>query len=231
MQFFLAEGADVKRTSQVTNGRLRGLADAFKSASDAVRSINHLAYQFINDINSIHMQGLDLEGQAGINMFHGIAFDAVPSVSNLGNGSGIVDILDTDQISNDPIRFSYDADQSVWRAYDQYGANIASGKHQIILPGLNIEFSGDPVGGDEMLLQPAEGAAKNITFALTRPEQIAAASGFLVSPDIGNTSDAQIDITTSRKISHQHLAFLLFRMCYQIRIARLVPASSVAMVP
>jgi flagellar hook-associated protein 1 FlgK len=199
MQFFLAEGADLKRTSQVTKGRLRGLADAFKSASDAVRSINHLAYKFINDINSIHMQGFDLEGQAGINMFHGIAFESVPSLTNLGNGSGIVDILDTDQISNDPIRFSYDADQSLWRAYDQYGANIASGKHQISLPGLNIEFSGDPVGGDEMLLQPAEGAAKNITFALTRPEQIASASGFLVSPDIGNTSDAQIDITASNE--------------------------------
>ena len=198
LQFFLAEGASVKRTSQVSNGSLRGLADAYKSASDAIRSINHLAYQFINDINNVHMQGLDLEGQAGIEMFHGIAFDAVPSVSNLGNGSGIVDILDTDQISNDPIRFSYDADQSLWRAYDQYGANIASGKHQISLPGLNIEFSGDPVGGDEMLLQPAEGAAKNITFALTRPEQIAAASGFLVSANINNRSDAQIEISADK---------------------------------
>ena len=198
MQFFLAEGADVRRTSQVSNGKLRGLADAYKSASDAMRSINQLAYQFINDINSIHIQGLDLEGQAGIKMFHGIAYDAVSSVSNLGNGSAIVEVLDVNLIGNDPIKFTYDGEQSIWRATDQYGVNIVSGKHQISLPGMSIEFSGDPVGGDEMVLKPAEGAAKNITFALIRPEQVAAASGFLVSPDINNKSDAKIDISVSQ---------------------------------
>jgi flagellar hook-associated protein FlgK len=195
MQFFLAEGTDVRRTSQVSNGSIRGLADAYKSATDAMRSINNLAYQFINDINEVHTKGLDLEGQQGVEMFHGIAFDVEPSLSNLGSGSGIVKVLNTEQISNNPVRFSYDADKTLWRAFDQYGINMASGKHNISLPGLNIEFSGNPVDGDEMLLRPADGVARNITFALSRPEQIAAAAGFLVSPDIENKSDAQITIS------------------------------------
>lgn len=197
IEFFLAEGADLNRTSQVTNGRLRGLADAYKAASGALNSIHQLAYQLITDLNQVHNKGIDMEGQPGIDMFHGIAYDAVPSVSNLGNGAAVVMITDINQVSGEEIRFSYDGENNLWHAFDANNKALASARNQMILPGMSIEFSGSPVSGDEMMLTPAIGAAHNIQFNLTRPEQIAAAEGFLVSVDINNQSNAAIDVITS----------------------------------
>jgi len=197
IEFYLAEGADLNRTSQVTNGRLRGLADAFKAASSALNSVHQLAYQLINDLNQVHRKGIDMEGQPGVDMFHGVAFDAVPSVSNLGNGAAMVMITDINQVSGKAVRFSYDSEKNLWHAFDANNKALASARNQMILPGMSIEFSGSPVSGDEMMLTPAIGAAHNIQFNLTRPEQIAAAEGFLVSVDINNQSNAAIDVITS----------------------------------
>ena len=202
IEFFIAEGANIKRTSQVTNGKIRGLADAYKASTDALQRINNLAYKFINDINEIHLKGVDLEGQPGIEMFHGIAFDAIPSTSNLGDGLGIVNIHNVQEVDNDPIVFAFDQDKGLWRAFNQYGINISSGKNNISLPGLTVEFTGDPNDGDELFLQPSKGAAKNIALSLTRPEQIAAASNLLVSTDINNKSNAEISIKNNR--SHEY---------------------------
>jgi hypothetical protein len=197
IEFYLAEGADLNRTSQVTNGRLRGLADAFKAASGALNSVHQLAYQLINDLNQVHRKGIDMEGQPGVDMFHGVAFDAVPSVSNLGNGAAMVMITDINQVSGKAVRFSYDSEKNLWHAFDTNNKALASARNQMALPGMSIEFSGSPVAGDEMMLKPAIGAAHNIQFNLTRPEQIAAAEGFLVSVDVNNQSNAAIDVITS----------------------------------
>jgi len=203
MNFFISQGADLVRTSQVVNGRLRGLADAYKSASDAMASIDHLAYRVIQDINRIHEQGIDLEGQRGGVMFHAVAFETEPSVSNRGSGSAEIHIGDVNAIQDVNIRFAYDGTASLWRAYDSRNTEIASGSSSITLPGMVISFTGEPAAGDEMSLTPSRGAAGNIKFALTRAEQIAAASPHLVSVDIANTSNAEIEISRSANTLEQ----------------------------
>jgi flagellar hook-associated protein 1 FlgK len=195
LQFFLSDGGEFRRTSQITNGSLRGYADAFNSASNVMTRVDQLAKKFIEDINSIHVKGLDLDGQPGVDMFHGVAYTASASLNNLGTGAAVVNVTDPKSVSSSSIKFTFDGDASIWRALDQYGMTLASGRNQINLPGLEVEFSGDPASGDEFILQPSKGAARNLTFALTRAEQIAAASGFLVSNDTDNKSDAQVKIT------------------------------------
>jgi len=195
MNFFVSQGAELIRTSQVSNGKLRGLADAYKSASDAMASIDHLAYKLIRDINAIHQEGIDLEGQRGGVMFHDVAFDAIPGISNRGSGTAEVSIGEITAIVDEQVRFAYDGTENLWRAYNIENTEIASGSSSITLPGMKISFAGEPVAGDEMMLSPSKGAAGIIQFALTRPEQIAAASPFLISADPGNASSADIEIT------------------------------------
>ena len=197
INFFVSQGADLVRTSQVVNGKLRGLADAYKSASDAMASIDHLAFKLIQDTNAIHLQGLDLEGQRGGVMFHDVAFDAAPGVSNRGTASAEVVVGDINAITDSNIRITFDGTENLWRAYDQQNIEITSGASSITLPGMVINFTGDPIAGDEITLRPSSGAASNIKFALTRPEQVAAASPHLISADVGNASNADVEITSA----------------------------------
>jgi len=194
LEFFVANGAELIRTSQVTNGRISGLADAFKSATDVIAKLDNLAYKLIQDINQIHQQGIDLEGNQGVDMFHGVAFEAVPNISNRGDGHAIVDVTNVQDISGESSRLNYDGEANLWRAYGAQDNLLANGINKIVLPGMSITFSGDALTGDEFTLEPSKGTAGIIQFALSRPEQIAASSSFLVSTDINNKSNAQITV-------------------------------------
>jgi len=197
LEFFVANGAEQIRTSQVTNGRISGLADAFKSTTDVIAKLDNLAYKLIQDINQIHQQGIDLEGNQGVDMFHGVAFDAVPNISNRGDGLAVVDVTNVQEVNGESIRLNYDGEANLWRAYGAQDQLLASGMNKIVLPGMSITFSGDALTGDEFTLEPAKGTAGIIQFALSRPEQIAASSSFLVSTDINNKSNAQITVGKS----------------------------------
>ena len=191
--FIVAPGAANLVTSQVVNGSLNGVAEAYETASIAMSEIDELAFTLVRDMNAIHQQGLDLEGQPGKALFQDIDINLSPNPTNVGPVMAEAEILDPSQLQADVLTLSYDAEANLWNARGVDGGVIASGRTSITLPGMKIHFIGAAENYDQFTLDPIRGSASGVKFALSRPHDFAATSPLLVSADARNASDAQID--------------------------------------
>ena len=61
-------------------------------------------------------------------------------------------------------------------------------------PGFTLIFNGEAAAGDTIHLSTLTGAASGMRFLLDKPQQLAAASGFLVTANADNLSDADIAV-------------------------------------
>ena len=68
--FLIDPGTSNIPTSQITNGSLRGLSESYQTIQSIEASIDNLAHIFSRDLNELHMNGLDLEGKNGKELFH-----------------------------------------------------------------------------------------------------------------------------------------------------------------
>ena len=100
LTFLLDPGTSNTPTSQITNGSLRGLSDAYQTIQSIEASIDNLAHIFSKDLNELHMNGLDLEGNDGKELFHTVSINAEVNPTNLGNTSADITISDFRKVPN-----------------------------------------------------------------------------------------------------------------------------------
>ena len=183
-------------SGQVRGGSLAGILDFRREMLNPVRNeLGRLATVLSHSFNQQHAKGLDLNGRPGGDFF---SIDMAAAIPNSGNaGSGVVDysISDPTRLTNADYRISYDgANYTVTRLSDQTTTTSASGSFNI--DGLAISISGTPQAGDEFLLRPTHGAARNIGLKLTQPSEIAAASPLRSSASLGNAEGSDISSPT-----------------------------------
>ena len=65
LSFAVVKGASQFLTSQVTSGSLHGVGDAYRTTAEVMREIDNLAFVMVRDMNAVHKQGIDLDGEAG----------------------------------------------------------------------------------------------------------------------------------------------------------------------
>ena len=93
---------------------MRGLSDAYQTIQSIEASIDNLAHIFSKDLNELHMNGLDLEGNDGKELFHTVSIDAEVNPTNLGNTSADIIISDFRKVINEQITFTYQTDNDLW---------------------------------------------------------------------------------------------------------------------
>ena len=199
--FLLEPGTSNTPTSQITNGSLRGLSEAYQTIQSIEASVDNLAHIFSRDLNELHMNGLDLEGNNGKELFHTVAIEANVNPTNLGNTAANIIITDFRKIKNEPLTFSYNQEKDLWIGRNQFNEVVAQGRETISDPGFTIRFTGKGKEGDQITISPAYNAAANISFALGRPQEFAAASRQLVTSDYNNVGVAEMnaEILSSEK--------------------------------
>ena len=69
LAFSIFSGGKNTPTSQVVNGSLRGLSDAFKMSFTTLNDLDEMAFVFSNTLNAQHKEGLDLKGSKGTDLF------------------------------------------------------------------------------------------------------------------------------------------------------------------
>ena len=104
-------------------------------------------------------------------------------------------VEDVSLIEPSAVTFTYNAKSGKWIGRDVFGNDVASGTHSVRLPGMQVRFFGEAFDNDDISVNPARGAAESMLFALTRGEQIAAASSRLSYADSANTSNADITVS------------------------------------
>ena len=190
--FLIEPGSENTPTSQITNGSLRGLANAYEAIQAVEASIDNLAYIFSRDLNSLHMNGLDLEGNDGKPLFHTVSMKTEVNPTNIGVASADVEITDFRKIENQPVTFTYQEEKNLWIGRNKSNQIIAQGRGTVNFSGFIVSFAGDAKEGDQISIRPAYNSAANIKLAINRPEDFAAASRQLVSSDYRNAGTAEM---------------------------------------
>ena len=191
--FLIDPGTSNIPTSQITNGSLRGLSEAYQTIQSVEASIDNLAHIFSRDLNELHMNGLDLEGKNGKELFHTVSIEATVNPTNLGNTAADIIITDFRKVKNEPITYSYREETDLWVGRNQFNEIVAQGRESISNSGFTIRFTGKGKEGDQIVIKPAYNAAANLKFAIGRPQEFAAASRQLVSSDYNNVGVAEMN--------------------------------------
>ena len=186
-------GEDVA-TNQISAGMAGGLIDANKAIIGALKDINHLAALMSQEMNSQHRQGITLDGDAGTNMFSNKTMTLSTGISNRSEVAGELFISDPELLPLSELTATYSKEDDIWT---MSGVDLDAplrGSRQINGPGFTLIFNGEAAAGDTIHLSTLTGAASGMRFLLDKPQQLAAASGFLVTADADNSSDSDIAV-------------------------------------
>jgi flagellar hook-associated protein 1 FlgK len=197
INFYTSNGATQSLTTQVNSGKLGGINEAYFTMSNTISELDDLAFKFIQEVNAVHKNGIDIEGNSGKAFFANVNFELTPSGSNLGFADAAIEISNYDILSSANVTLTYSEDNQLWTAKDKTGQILGTGREDIALAGMKININGAAKDGDQIILTPSEGAASSIALAILRPEEIASALPIQISANVANDGDASLIVTST----------------------------------
>lgn len=201
LTFLIGQGSGFVPTNQINSGSIKGLSDSFSKASETMNKVDDLAFSLVRDVNTAHEQGINLEGKPGEKFFQMADVKMRENPKNLGASVAMVDVTNYSIVDPERLEFDFDSNTGLWTGRDKKNQIVGSGKSEILLPGMRIDFSGKPRQGDKFSLIPGEGSASAIGLAITRPHDIAAAAKLLSSADPDNESASTMAVNAVDLIS------------------------------
>ena len=183
-------------TQQLSGGKLTGTIRFRDEILDpAQQKLGAIAAAIAMELNEVHKDGYDLDGNLGDPLFKFSGLNEVPALSVTSNtgtatltaafGNNSADLDTSDYL------LKYDATgYSLTRMSDDSVIPLtAIGSPAILtatnpldkLPGVTLEIDSTPNVGDQFFIRPSYRAAANLTVNVTDPRKIAAASS--LAPD------------------------------------------------
>ncbi len=175
-------------TQQLSGGEMVGaLRFRDEVLNPAQQQLGAIAASVAMEFNKVHKTGFDLDGNAGVDFFSGIANVPVSGgVTNTGTISAAFDPANIGNITASDYRLDVSGagpTYTLTRVSDNASINLTVSGGQLVasgtdtLPGITITLGATvPVAGDSFLIRPAYSAAKLIAVNITDPRKIAAAS-------------------------------------------------------
>ncbi len=185
------EGFEQVISSRLQGGEIGGLAEfANQTLRPAMTELGRLAVTMADAANQQHGRGLDLNGEAGANLFEVPAPQVFASGSNAGSGTMSAEINDTKALEATDYLVRFDgANYTATRSSD--GAQ-AAGALPLDLDGLSLNMTGTPVVGDTFVVSATGRAAALIDSNITDPDKLAFAGQLATQSSIANTGESRI---------------------------------------
>ncbi len=176
-------------------GSLGGLMTFMNQDLPAMQNLlGRVALAVTSTMNTQHRLGLDLQSQAGGDLFVAPApAQGIAAGSNTGNAQISAAVSDATALraSDYQVRFEA-AGVSIVRLSDGQVSNFASLPAE--LDGLNFELgAGTGAVGDTFRVRPFVEAARDMELAVGTPRQLAVASPVVVSPGAANSGGLSIE--------------------------------------
>jgi flagellar hook-associated protein 1 FlgK len=217
--YIQAAGFNTRITDDLSGGKLGGVLDFRRDTLLEARSmLGRLATGIVDTFNSVHREGVDLQGQLGTDFFSIGAADVYPAVTNGGTGTLGVAIADLSATVAASYRLSYDGvGYQLLRTDTQQVVPMTgtgTGIDPFLADGLAIVVAGAPAAGDRFLIDPFSRVAGQLDVQIDSPERIAAAAPIRTSGSLANQGDGSIsagevaDITDPGLLTTTTLTFL-----------------------
>ena len=195
LQLIVNTNGSKSSTNQASGGVVHGLLMSYGSVDETLSSLNQLAVKVTRDVNAQHRMGMTLENVKGGDMFAVNGVSVTQNTANRGNASIEFAVTNLQFLPSTEMTVSYDEGAELWRLRDASGAQIASGTSELNALGMNMIVHGQGRGSDYFTISPVKDAAARMSFVVSRPDDIAAASNSSISADTTNNGDAVLNVT------------------------------------
>jgi flagellar hook-associated protein 1 FlgK len=185
---------------RLQGGAISGLQDfETNTLNPAMHQLGRLALNLSDQFNTQHIQGLDLDGNPGGELFTSSAPRATSSSSNTGNGALAVTIDNTSILQGSDYLLRYDG--ANFLATRQSDGMEVTGATPLSIDGLTINLTGTPAAGDTFLVSATGRAAAFIEFSVSDTNALALAGPLSTSSSVANPGEAKISSTQTLDIA------------------------------
>ena len=179
----------------LTSGGIGGLISFRQQALEPAQSqLDSLAATFVNSVNQINREGVDLNGNTGGDLFALQPIFRVDAPTSPSEVQVSARIVDQAAFAFHDLQLSYDDKKKQWIATDTITGDTARGANKITINGTELAISRSGQDGETVMLHADRHPAASIQLVESDPRKIAAAALFRVNRGLGNTSGAVASI-------------------------------------
>ncbi|MEK6425099.1 MAG: flagellar hook-associated protein FlgK [Burkholderia gladioli] len=179
--------------STVTGGSIGGALQFRSQTLDpAEAQLGAIAVSFAAQTNAQNALGVDLNGNAGGNLFTVPTPTTVSNLNNTGTATVSADFADATQPPTSDFTLSYDGTNYTLTNKTTGAVAGTSSSLPATIGGLKLSATGTMNAGDSFTIEPTRGALGSFALATTSGSAIAAASPVLASATSTNTGTATI---------------------------------------
>ncbi|MEM6639225.1 MAG: flagellar hook-associated protein FlgK [Pseudomonadota bacterium] len=185
------QGGESDITRAVQGGSLGGLLEfAGNGLSLASNQLGRIATGFALEVNEQHRNGMDFDGELGVDMFSIADPVVVEARTNTGSAGVEMTIGDLESVGTDNFVLRFDGvafsvtNESTNTIVPFTGTGTSA--DPLTFEGLELVVAGTPAAGDQFSLQPFRDAAFSLELAISNGRDVAAASPVVATDNSDN---------------------------------------------
>ena len=160
--------------------------------------LDYLARTIADEVNKIHREGLDANGEFGADLFRITATFDISTDNVNGTLSATAKVEDVLKSPSEAIELIYREATDSWDIRNlltkERIGEVPSGEDQVAL-GIKFSLVGDPKNGDVLALHPKDRPAKSFELMVTDINRIAVAATMRQTPGASNTSETEASLS------------------------------------
>ena len=160
--------------------------------------LDYLARTIADEVNKIHREGLDANGEFGADLFRITATFDISTDNVNGTLSATAKVEDVLKSPSEAIELIYREATDSWDIRNlltkERIGEVPSGEDQVVL-GIKFSLVGDPKNGDVLALHPKDRPAKSFELMVTDINRIAVAATMRQTPGASNTSETEASLS------------------------------------
>lgn len=160
--------------------------------------LDYVARTIADEVNKIHRDGLDANGEFGADLFRTTATFDISTDNVNGTLSAAASVEDVLKSPSEAIELIYREATDSWDIRNlltkERLGEVPLGEDQVAL-GIKFSLVGDPINGDVLLLYPKDRPAKTFELMVKDINRVAAAATMRQTPGASNTSETEASLS------------------------------------
>ena len=187
-------GASGARTSvHFSSGQLAGLVSADSLTKSTIAEVDGLAKKFVEEQNSIHRMGLDLDGIRGTDLFSLDTVAITQGATNTGSSSLRVEGY-SENFSGSELEMIFNEKSKSWSVTSSSGSSVENFSSRLNLDGLSVLVQGQPKDGDKFTLGLSNSSASNMRVLVSDAGKLAAAGLHSIEEGVKNSGSSELKV-------------------------------------